>query len=333
MTVRKEYREVFPGIKFNVLLKNHTTFKIGGPAKYFFTAKNKEDLISIIKWAVSQKVPFFILGGGSNVLISDKGYKGVVIKIQNPTPSALEQKLKVQNSNFLNVEAGIKLADIVDLSAKKGLTGLEWAAGIPGTIGGAVRGNISAFGSSMEDAIKKVEVLIVRPRNKKEKLEIKWLNKKECEFSQKSSIFKKNKNLIILSCILKLKKGDKKKIKEKINYCLRYRRKNHPKEPSAGCAFKNCQVIIKNQKLLREFSELEEFNKKGIIPSSYLIDRAGLKGRRIGDAQISPKHANFIVNLGEAKSDDVLKLIKLVKKKVKDKFGIALKEELQILHS
>jgi len=281
----------------NILLKDYTSFKIGGPAKYFFKVRTREDLIKKIQMAKELNLPFFILGGGSNLLVSDKGYKGIVIKMENPSANC---QINLKKDKII-VEAGVKLGDVVKLSLKEGLTGLEWAAGIPGTVGGAVRGSIEAFEKSISNIIESIEVLKVP------ELEIKNYKAKDCNFNYKESIFKKDKNLIILSCIFKLKKGDKKEIKNKIEYFLNYRKKNHPLDfPSAGSIFKN----PKNKKAWE------------------LIKECGLEGRRIGDAQISEKHSNFIINLGKASSKDILDLINLVKKQVKKKLGIKLEEEI-----
>jgi len=281
----------------NVLLSNHTTFKIGGPAKYFCVARNKKDLIKAVKKAKELKMPFFILGKGSNVLALDKGFNGIVIKIHN-------SKFIIHNSGIY-VEAGVKLEDLVKLSIKKSLTDLEWAAGIPGTVGGAVYGNAQAFNIKMSDIIKSVEIFDVKT------LKIKTLAKKECDFSEKHTVFKKNKNLIIFSAVLKLKNGKKKEIQKRIKKHLDYRKKNHPwKFPSAGSVF---------------------INKTGGSPSAHLIEKCGLKGIKAGGAKVSEKHAGFIVNTGEAKARDVLKLIKIIKQKVKSKFRIDLEEEIQII--
>ncbi|MBZ9577564.1 UDP-N-acetylmuramate dehydrogenase [Patescibacteria group bacterium] len=284
-------------IKENISLAKHTTFKIGGPAKYFCITRNKEDLVKAVKKAKELNLPFFILGGGSNVLASDKGYNGLIIKIENC-------KLRIENCN-LYTEAGVKLEEIVKLSDKKSLTGMEWAAGIPGTVGGAVYGNAQAFDVKMSDIVKSVEVLDTK------NLKIKNLLKKQCLFSAKKSIFKKNKNLIILSATLKLKKGDKKEIQKAIKEHLNYRKKNHPlRFSSAGSVF---------------------VNKTGGPPSAYLIEKCGLKGTKVGGAEVSKKHAGFIINTGKAKAKDVLKLIKIIKQKVKNKLGIKLEEEVQII--
>ena len=322
----QKLEKLLPKIRKNVLLKNYTTFKIGGPAKYFFEAKNKEDIIKAIKAAKEFELPFFILGEGSNLLAADKGFKGLIIRIKN-------YELRIKN-NIICAEAGVKLSDLVKLSLKNNLTGLEWATGIPGTVGGAVYGNTSAFGSLTAGIIESVEALDSKT------LKIKTFSKTNCRFSDKDSIFKHKKNLVILSAVFKLKKGNKEKIENKIGEYLNYRKKSYLFEfVSAGCVFKNFFPVQgktwrnsgKNQKLLKEFPELKEFIKKGIIPAGFLIEKCGLKGKRIGRAEISKKHGNFIVNSGNAKAKDALLLIKLIKEKVKNKFGIILEEEIEIL--
>jgi len=302
----------------NVLLKNYTSFKIGGQAKYFLKINTNEKLIEAIKWAKKHKLPFFILGGGSNLLVADEGYEGLVINFQ----------FSIFNfqKNKIIVGAGMKLEKLINASMKTGLTGLEWAVGIPGTMGGAVRGNIEAFGSSISQLVKKVQVFDAK------KEEIKIFNNKDCEFKYKNSIFKQNPNLIILSVEIKLKKCEKEKIKKRICDNLNYRAKNHPLNfPSAGCVFKNYESKIASHELVKQFPELKEFNKKKIIPAGWLIEKCGLKGSKVGGAEISQKHANFIINSGQAKANDVLELIKIIKKKVIGKFKIKLEEEIQYL--
>lgn len=306
------------GLKENVSLADYTTFKIGGPARYFLIAKNSQDLAEAIKWAKENKIKFFVLGGGSNLLVSDNGYDGLVIKIKNSD--------LVAKNNIIRAGAGMDLKNLVKLSVEKSLTGMEWAVGIPGTVGGAVYGNAGAFGSVMADSIKSVEAFDA------ENLKIKKLSVKQCQFGNKDSIFKNNKNLIIILIEFELKKGDSKEIKEEIKRFSGYRKDNHPLDlPSAGCAFKNYDKKITDSELLKKYPELIEFNKGSRIPTSYLIDKSGLKGQEIGRAKISEKHANFIVNLGGAKARDVLELIKIEKEKVKEKFGIELEEEVQYL--
>jgi UDP-N-acetylmuramate dehydrogenase len=290
---KNNLRELLPGIKNNVLLKNYNTFLIGGRAKYFFAATTKEDLIKAITTATDFKLPFFILGNGSNLLISDKGFKGLIIKLQ-----VTGYKLQ---GNKIYAKAGISLGQLVNIALKNNLTGLEWAIGIPGTLGGSIAGNAGAFGQSMANIVKEVEVYDTK--NKK----IKSLKNKNCQFNYRESIFKKNRNLIIISAKLNLKKGNEKKIRQKIREYLIHRIKTQPLDfPSIGSIFKN---------------------PKGFFAAE-LIEKCGLKGKKIGDVKISEKHANFIINLGKGKARDVVKLINLIKKKVKEKFGVNLEEEI-----
>lgn len=284
------------GVKENVSLKNYTTFKIGGSARYFFTAETKEDLVAAVLTAEKLNLPFFILGAGSNLLVSDRGFYGLIIKIQTA-------EYKILNTKIIT-GAGIKLAELLSVSAKSGLAGLEWAMGIPGTVGGAISGNTGAFGKSMENIIKEVEVFNIKTEG------IEFFKNKKCEFGYRKSIFKKNKNLIILSAEIQLKKDDKRNIKSRLEKFLEHRRESQPLDfPSAGSIFKN---------------------PKGFFAAE-LIKKCNLKGKRIGGAEISEKHANFIVNLGNARAQDVIKLINLAKRSVKNKFGVNLKEEIQYL--
>jgi len=291
-----EVEKLLPGLKRNILLASYTTFKIGGVAKYFFIAKQKEDIALAISWAKKNNLPFFILGGGGSTLVADTGYKGLVIKIQN-------SEFRVQNSNIV-AEAGATLNRLSKLAQENSLSGLEWAVGIPGTLGGAIWGNCGAFGESISDKVQEVKVFDSHEEG------IKILKRKDCKFSYRTSIFKKKKNFIILSAKLGLKKGNKKEIEEKIKKNIEYRKRTQPQLPSAGSIFRN---------------------PKGFFAAK-LIEDCGLKGRKIGKAKISDKHANFILNLGGATSKDIKKLIKLVKKKVENNFAIELEEEICYLN-
>ncbi|MFH0819564.1 MAG: UDP-N-acetylmuramate dehydrogenase [bacterium] len=333
-------------IKKNISLAKHTTFKIGGPAKYFFAAQNANDLAKAIKWAKENKVSYFIFGGGSNLLVSDKGYGGLIIKIKSASwrikVKSLSQKLKVksliQNLKVIEADAGVLLSRLVAETIKNNLTGIEWAAGIPGTVGGAVVGNAGAFGQSMADIVESVKVLDTLPiksqkskvKSQNYKSKVKSLINKDCEFGYRNSIFKYNKDLIILSVELRLRKRDKTEIQKKINKHLNYRKKAQPLEFSAGSVFKNIEIAsLKNKNILRTIPE--EKIKGGKFPAGYLIEKVGLRGKKQSQAQIAEKHANFIVNLGGAKAQDVIYLINLAKRKVKKKFGIELEEEIKYL--
>ena len=188
--------------KKNVKLAECTTFKIVGPARYFCIVKDKADLVRAILFSKKAKLPYFVLGGGSNLLVADKGFNGLVIKIQNT-----ECKI---SENIVTAGAGVTLAKLVSVCVDASLSGMEWASGIPGaTIGGAVRGNAGAFDAETKDIIVSVEALDAGS------LKIKKFNNRACHFSYRSSIFKKNPRLIVLSCKIKLKKQDKEEIKKK----------------------------------------------------------------------------------------------------------------------
>ncbi len=312
-------KERLPSIKKNILLKKHTTFKIGGPAEYFLITKEKKDLVKGIEIAKKLKLPVFVLGGGSNLLVSDNGFKGLVIKIQSA-------KWSLKLKNIVTSETGVEMKNLVDFSVKKGLAGLEWAGGLPGTLGGAVRGNAGAFGGEIKDSILQVEAL-------DNNLKFRKLSNKQCQFSYRSSIFKK-KNWVVLSATIKFKKGDKKIIQDIAKSHIQYRKEKHPLEyPNAGSVFKNVdfnEIPPKIQKLFLDKVKKDPFP---IVPSAWFIIGAGLMGKKIGQAQISKKHSNYMVNLGGAKAKDVLKLIEFVKKAVKKKYGITLEQEIQFLEN
>lgn len=304
------------GLKENVSLSPFTTFKIGGKARYFFSAKNKEDIIKAVKTATALKMPFFVLGGGSNLLVSDKGFNGLVIHIENKGYSI--------NDNKLYAEAGVDFPVLVSKTGSKGLSGLEWAGGLPGTIGGAIRGNAGAFGGEIKDSVIEVEVL----DNKRVVMKLK---NKECKFSYRSSIFKE-KNWIVISAVFKLKKGNKERILKEAKEHIKYRKDRHPLEyPNAGSIFKNYDAKKIPNRYRKELQHVIKRDPFDVIPTAYLISQADLKGSRWHDAEVSKKHPNYIVNKGKAKAKDVKALISKVKKKIKEKYSIDLEQEVTIL--
>jgi len=318
----KILKKELPELKTNVLLTNYTTFRIGGRTKYFFIARTKEDLIKAILTAKKYNLPFFILGGGSNVLVSDQEFPGLIIKMQNSTSSFI---LKKTGKNFhLYAEAGVLVSALVWKTGKKGLKGFEWAGGLPGTLGGAIRGNAGAFGQEIKNNIVFVEALDNNLKQRK-------LLRSQCQFGYRSSLFKK-KNWIVLAAMFKLSKGDKKEIQKIARDHIIYREKRgHFEYPSAGSIFKNCDYKKMPKKIQKIFEEVIKKDPFPVIPAAAVIDKAGLKGFRLGDAKVSEKCPNFIVNLGKAKAKDVKKLIKLIKQKVKNKFKIVLEEEIELI--
>lgn len=310
-------KKELPQVQENILLKNHTTFAIGGPAKYFLEVTGQEEFIIALKVAKKLSIPFFILGGGSNLLVSDKGFLGLVIKVEN-------KKITAISDTIIQAEAGAGLGDVVDVSIEHSLEGLEWAGGLPGTFGGAIRGNAGAFGGEIKDAILNVAAL-------DNNLELKNLSNAECGFSYRSSIFKRE-NWIVLSASVQFKKQDKEKLKEIANSRRSYRKEKHPLEyPNAGSVFKNVDVKDIPEKFQALFADKIKKDPFPIVPSAWFIIGAELTGKKIGQAQISEKHSNYIVNTGGAKAQDVLELIKVVKVAVKQKYGIELEQEIQYL--
>lgn len=303
-------------IREGVILADHTTFRIGGRAQYFFEANTEEDLSQTLKWARENNLPFFILGGGSNLLVADRGFEGLVIKIQNT-------KYEIQNTEII-AGAGTPLTRLAAESANRNLAGLEWAAGIPGTIGGAVCGNAGAWGRSISE-----NVTGVRAVNSND--DIVRLNKEECGFHYRESAFKNNKGLVIVEVELNLESDKDGQAQETINKNLSERKNKIPLFPSAGSFFKNYVLIGEKDPLVERFPELKSEVKGGKISVGHLIELCGLKGKTIGGAQISEQHANFIVNVKEAKAADVLTLAQMCKEQVKEKFGIELEEEIIFL--
>lgn len=313
--------KLLKGIKRNVSLKKYTTFKIGGKAKYFIEVKTLNQLIKALKWAQDNQLPFFILGNGSNVVFSDEGYQGLIIKLKNST-------FNIKNSS-LEVGAGLLITDFVLKCIKNGIKGFEWMAGIPGTLGGAVYGNAGAFGNEIKDLVKKVITL------DPDTFKIKNYSLSQCKFGYRESIFKTNKD-IIFKIILKAKKGKKEDIKAKSQGYWDYKIQHQMfKYPSAGSVFKN--IIVEEtpyakfydpEKQIVKIKDQEVAVKGGKISAGWFIEQCNLKGMTYGGAKIADFHANVIINFKRAKAQDVMYLIKLMKEKVFEKFGIKLEEEI-----
>lgn len=304
-------------VQENIFLADYTTFQIGGPARYFYIAKSAEDIKKAIKAAKQEKIPYYIIGNGSNILVSDKGFDGLVVKIENSV-------IKVEGLK-LTAGAGAFLGKVAGESIKAGLSGLEWMRGIPGTLGGALYGNAGAFGHIIGETVERVEALNA------ENLEQKYLNKEDCEFVYRSSVFKEKK-YVILSVEFQLIKGSKEDGEKLARSYVQARQGKHPVGPSAGSVFKN-PLIGDNekafQKILARFPEAEKFKEQGKIPAGWLIEEYGLRGKKIGGAMVSEQHGNFFINAGGAKAEDVIMLISAIKQKIRVNFGIQLEEEIQ----
>ena len=303
-------------IRENIELKEKTAFRIGGRADYFVEVESKEEVIKAVEFAREKKLEIFVLAGGSNVLISDEGFRGLVIKIVN---SGI-----IVRDNKIVCDAGLALSKLVYFSAEKDLTGLEWAAGIPGTVGGAIRGNAGAFGGEIKDSLEEVEILDLSDSE----LKTRKIKKDKLEFGYRESLIKRNKQLIILSAVFNLKTGDREVSKFLIAENIKKRTAKQPKGFSAGSFFKN--PIVSDEKIIEKFEHDKEIKMRGDkLPVGWFIEDLGLKGKKIGGAEVSEKHANFIVNTGEARAEDVIILSSFLKQKVRDTFGIQLEEEVE----
>ena len=279
----------------NESLKKHTTFGVGGSADFIIFPKSTNDLIKIIKYTHTNKYNMFFLGSGSNVLASDKGFNGIVITLKKAL-----NKIIFDDKN-IHIEAGAMLGTMVKLALSKGYKGFESLVGVPGTVGGAIIMNAGAHGTEISE-------LLVSSRTIKKDGTIKTYKKNDIIFSYRKSTFPKDE--ILLDAKFKLKSGNKKNILKRKKEVSVKRKESQPlKYRSAGSIFKNPNKFA----------------------AGYLIDKVGLKGLRIGDAEISTKHANFIINHGKAKSEQIYKLINIMKNKVMKEFNIKLELEIKFL--
>ena len=300
----KKLSQSFKGsVDERIGMKKFTTFKIGGLAQVIAWPKDTEDLENAVNLALEMELPWQILGAGSNLLVGDGGVNEILINLQNgygqmdvPEPEMEEGKEIIHK-----IGAGVKISQAVKQYQKNGYCGLEWAAGIPGSIGGAVIMNAGCMGSCMADLVEWVDLYV--PNKGVERIE------------KADLLFKYRKincleGSVVLGCGLKIKTEDPKTIRERIVRGLKTRRNSQPlSHPSAGSVFKNPEGDFAGR----------------------MIESVGLKAKRVGDAQISDLHANFIVNRGRARSRDVLNLIELAREKVQNQFGVLLELEIEII--
>lgn len=311
----------FGKVKTNEPLAKHTTFKIGGPAAFFVVVDETDKLVELLKFLDGEGTPYVILGGGSNTLAQDEEFEGVVIRIKNG-------EFSIQNDIAI-ADAGCATVEVAQKTMAAGFTGFEWGVGVPGTIGGAVRGNAGAMGGDMKKDVLKVEVY--------RDGEVFELTNEECRFGYRDSVFKHDGG-VVLRVYLQLTKAepDAKLMKQAIEH-LQYRNSTQPQGfASSGCIFANAEFEMQNAERLEKLRALDaekmnQFEKVGKISAGWLIELAGLKGKRIGNVEISEKHGNFLVNLGDAKATDVQALIETVKQEVYTKFGIELHEEVAVI--
>ncbi|MDH7485466.1 MAG: UDP-N-acetylmuramate dehydrogenase [Anaerolineae bacterium] len=300
-------------------LWRHTTFRIGGPADLFLAVENEEELIAAVRWAREQSLPYLLLGGGSNVLVADEGVRGLVIanrihgwrQGRGARPCAPTGRFRISNFEFpsclLHPASCVPLGRLARAAIKLGWAGLEWAVGIPGTVGGAIVGNAGAHGGCVADNLVAVRVL-------DEDGKVREVPAAELGFGYRRSVFKKQSTrdegrAVILSAQFVLRAGDREELEARAAENLAWRRRTQPRGLSAGSVFRNPPGDSAGR----------------------LIEAVGLKGACRGGAQISEKHANFIVNRGGATASDVLALIDLARERVWQRFGLTLEPEIEVV--
>jgi UDP-N-acetylmuramate dehydrogenase len=301
MDINKKYEDIFniinpKNILVNEIMKKHTSFKIGGPADIMILPRTIEEITSILKYCKDNNITYYIIGNGSNILVRHKGIRGVVIKIADNFNDVVVRGTKIK------AKSGVLLSRLSKLIMEESLEGFEFASGIPGTLGGAVAMNAGAYGGEMKDVVIGASVLDNEGK-------IIYLNKEQLKLGYRKSIIQE-KNYIVLEVDMELNKGDYEKIKGITHDLTKRRTSKQPLHlPSAGSTFKR---------------PVGQYAGK-------LIEDSGLKGVRVGNAQVSDMHCGFVVNLGNATYEDVYNLIKLVQKVVKDKFDIELETEVKII--
>lgn len=306
-------------------------YKIGGKVQFLLEAENKEDLIRAFDFIDKNHISRIqVVGLGSNLLFTDSYFEGAVVRIvddKNPD-------IRILKDGQTEVFSGTILGDLINFSFNNGLIGLEWAGGLPGTVGAGIRGNVGAFGGEIKNVFSSCGVFSID----KNSLNFETIDKDEMDFSYRNSKIKQNKNLLVVSSIFELNQSGAKEIqaaKEKYALNIEYRKKYHPVfYPTCGSVFKNIINEEKVKKVLSVFPDIEEKVKNdwhGKISMAYIIKRLGFSGFKLGGAQVSDQHANFIINLGGAKFIDVLKIMELIKENFSGKFGFVPEKEVEIV--
>lgn len=305
----------------NIPLAQFSNFKIGGPAAYFFQAKDSASVIAAVTEARKLDLPIFILGGATNLLISDEGFPGLILQ---PVLKNIHR-----DGNNIIVGAGASIKELLDFTISEKLSGLEWAGGLPGSVGGAIFGNAGAFGGEIKDSLVNVTSIDLAA----DSLQVHVRSNSECEFNYRSSIFKTGRsfgtNEVILEATFALTTGEQKEIERLIEEKREYRKNRQPLEyPNIGSIFKNIPIDKISQEVLEMFKHKIKTDPFPVLPNAVLADAAGLKKRSVGGAQVSEKHPNFIINTGNATARDVRELIQIFRQELKERFGVELEQEV-----
>lgn len=311
-------RTSFPEITEHEPMARHTSFRVGGSSRLYLVASDPEQVIASIQAAEALAIPWMVYGGGSNLLVADEGYEGLIIQMVN-------RAFRIEGTHVF-AESGCITGLLSRKTVEAGLTGFEWAIGVPGTIGGAIYGNAGCYGGEVKDHLVSVDVYHVA---KKERVR---LTREACQLSYRESLFKRERH-VIFSCEMEFAPSpDPAKSRERIEWILKERLEKQPlDQSSAGCAFKNFEYTDESEIaiLLQNVEIPAGMRERKSLGAGWLVDQAGLLGERVGDVEVSKKHGNFLLNKGQARAQDVVALISLIKRKVRDEFGVELHEEVQ----
>ncbi len=318
-------------VDYDFTLSDILWYKIGGKAKYFIDCSTREDILQSVDLLDKNNVGrVFVCGLGSNLIFTDEYFDGAVIRVVNEENNAIFQN----NDGHIEAFAGEILDKVIKFSFEKKLTGLEWAGGLPGTVGAGVRGNVGAFGDEIKDSVMSAEVLDYSSNN----LLLRTLTHEELQFVYRGSLVKTHKKMIVLSAKFALEETNSEgiaKAREVYERNIKYREDRHPLTyPNCGSVFKNIKKKEEVEMVLTLYPELKEDVEKkwyGKVAAAVLLEKLGFKGYRIGDAKVSEKHALFIVNLGHAKAKDVRQIIKDIQDKFQETLGFSLEVEAEIV--
>lgn len=303
-------------VQENISLKEFTTFKIGGLARYFVIVEHAQDLPEALDFADEKKIKYVILAGGSNVLISDDGFDGLVIHMRNDT-------IKIDGAD-ITIGAGADLMDLVLFSTKNGLSGMEKMAGIPGSVGGAVRGNAGAFGVETKDTLWSVEAYDTKKR------EIVTFTREKCHFSYRSSVFKSEGLYIILRATFRFERGQRDEIERVVYDTIGKRNSRHIQNiMSAGSFFINPTVNEEVQKRFLEDRGVE--SRGGRVPAGWLLESVGIDQKKIGGIQAGLTHSNYFINDGTGTAEQAVQLAAVARSRVRNEFGVQLREEVTLV--
>jgi len=320
--MKKKITDLLANAKEHVVMRDYTTFKVGGVADFFVEVKTVDELIRAIKAAISLEMPYFILGNGSNILFSDYGFAGLVIKNSTSNIAIMKEKSQVI------ADSGAKIAKLIMEAISNDLAGLEFLYGMPGTVGGAVYGNAGAYGAAIGDYVKSLTVLQIDPEDNIPKVtqqDANWM-----DFAYRSTKLKKIKSKtkpVILTVRFQFSRNQKEELMRRLNKYQKERVEHQPIGLSAGCVFKN--------PIPQELKNITGTGTKGMpeLPkertAGFMLEKSGVKKLKIGHAEVSDKHANFIINHDGAKANEIRSLIEEMREKVREKFDVMLEEEIE----